>query len=175
MEWMGGKILFFLILRYSLKFQKEGCEYTVAAFVDEYERQLDERGRIILPSKIREMTGSAVYVTQAPFDKCLHLYTESEWEKLSQKIDMLPTATDRNAAAFVRLFFGKATFVPVDKQGRIPLAPRLMEYAGLGRNIVLVGANTRLEIWDSDKWKDYQNGLSDDIMQEGILKYGLNI
>lgn len=147
----------------------------MAAFVDEYERQLDERGRIILPSKIRSMTGNTVYVTQAPFDKCLHLYTEEEWETVADKINKLPTATDRNAAAFVRVFFGKATSVQVDKQGRVPIAPRLLEYAGLSKDVVLVGANTRLELWDSETWKNYQEGLADDIMMDGILKYGLNI
>ena len=147
----------------------------MTAFVDEYERQLDERGRVILPSKIRTLTGNTVYITQAPEDKCLHLYTEEEWDKLAEKINQLPTATDRNAAAFVRVFFGKATAVQVDKQGRIPIAARLLEYAGLKKDIVLVGANKRLEIWDSEKWNEYQNALSDDIVMDGVLKYVLNI
>lgn len=147
----------------------------MANFVDEYERQLDDHNRIILPPKVRELVSETMYVTQAPSEKCLHLYEEKEWERVSEKINQLPTATDRNAAAFVRLFFGKATAVTMDKQGRIPIAKRLIEYAQLGKNIVLVGANTRLEIWDSEKWFAYQNGLSDDIMMEGILKYGLNI
>ena len=75
----------------------------------------------------------------------------------------------------MRLFFGKATSAVIDKQGRIPIAKRLMEYAGLSKDIVLVGANTRLEIWDSAEWDSYQNGLSDDFMLEGIREYGLNI
>lgn len=144
-------------------------------FVDEYERQLDDHGRIILPPKIREGISDIVYVTQAPAEKCLHLYTQEEWDKMSEKINRLPTATDRNAAAFVRMFFGKATAANIDKQGRMTLAKRLIEYAGLTKDIVLVGANTRLEIWDSAKWKEYQNSLSDDIMIDGILKYDLNI
>lgn len=144
-------------------------------FVDEYPRQLDERGRIILPSKVREKMSNTIYVTRSMSDKCLHMYTQEEWDKISEKINQLPTATDRNAAAFVRLFFGKATSAVIDKQGRIPIAKRLMEYAGLSKDIVLVGANTRLEIWDSAEWDSYQNGLSDDFMLEGIREYGLNI
>ena len=144
-------------------------------FVDEYERQIDGHGRIILPPKIREAVSDIVYVTQAPTEKCLHLYTKEEWDKMSEKINALPTTTDRNAAAFVRLFFGKATAASIDKQGRMPVAKRLIEYAGLKKDVVLVGANTRLEIWDSEEWKAYQDGLSDDIMIDGILKYGLNI
>ena len=129
----------------------------MVSFVDEYERQLDERGRIILPSKLRDDIKDTVYITQSTSEKCLHLYTEEEWEKVAQKVNQLPTATDRNAAAFVRLFFGKATAVSVDKQGRVPVSKRLIEYAGLSKDVVLVGANTRLEIWDAEEWNKYQD------------------
>ncbi len=144
-------------------------------FVDEYPRQLDERGRIILPAKVREAMSGIVYVTRSMSDKCLYLYPKEEWERISEKINRLPTATDRNAAAFARLFFGKATCSDVDKQGRVPVSKRLIEYAGLKKDVVLVGANTRLELWDSDEWENYQRELSDDIMIEGISEYGLNI
>lgn len=147
----------------------------MVTFVDEYERQLDERGRIILPSKLREDVNGTVYITQSTSEKCLHLYTEEEWSKVAEKVNQLPTATDYNAAAFVRLFFGKATSVAVDKQGRIPIAKRLLDYAELGKEVVLVGANTRLEIWDAQRWNEYQSKLSENIMLEGILKYNLNI
>ncbi len=146
----------------------------MVSFVDEYERQLDERGRIILPSKLREDIRNTVYITQSTSEKCLHLYTEEEWEKVAEKVNQLPTATDRNAAAFVRLFFGKATAVAVDKQGRVPISKRLIEFAGLMKDVVLVGANTRLEIWDANEWNSYQNELQD-VMLDGILKYNLNI
>ena len=147
----------------------------MVTFVDEYERQLDERGRIILPSKLREDVNGTVYITQSTSEKCLHLYTEEEWSKVAAKVNQLPTATDYNAAAFVRLFFGKATSVAVDKQGRIPIAKRLLDYAELSKEVVLVGANTRLEIWDTRNWEEYQSKLSENIMLEGVLKYNLNI
>ena len=144
-------------------------------FVDEYPRQLDERGRIILPAKVREAMSDTIYVTRSMSDKCLYLYTQEEWDKISEKINQLPTATDVNAAAFARLFFGKAMYADVDKQGRVSISKRLIEYANLKKDVVLVGANTRLEIWDSEEWENYQRGLSDNIMMDGILKYGLNI
>lgn len=147
----------------------------MVTFVDEYERQLDERGRVILPSKLREYVNGTVYITQSTSEQCLHMYTEEEWNKVAEKVNQLPTATDRNAAAFVRLFFGRATAVSVDSQGRIPIAKRLIDFAGLSKEVVLVGANTRLEIWDAAKWNDYQSKLSDNIMMDGILKYNLNI
>lgn len=144
-------------------------------FVDEYSRQLDERGRIILPAKVREKMSDTIYLTRSMSDRCLHLYTQEEWDKISEKITQLPTATDKNAAAFVRIFFGKATMAVIDKQGRVPIAKRLIDYAGLKKDIVLVGANTRLEIWDSEQWDTYQSSLSDDFMLSGIREYGLNI
>ena len=62
----------------------------------------------------------------------------------------------------------------MDKQGRVPVSKRLIEYAGLSKDVVLVGANTRLEIWDAEEWNKYQDELQD-VMFEGILKYNLNI
>ncbi|MBQ3472204.1 MAG: division/cell wall cluster transcriptional repressor MraZ [Clostridia bacterium] len=154
--------------------RKAGDIYMVN-FVDEYPRQLDERGRLILPAKIREMISETVYVTCSLSDNCLLLFTEEEWSNLSEKVNKLPTATDRNAAAFVRLFFGRATSATVDKQGRIPVSKRLIDEAGLGKDVVLVGANTRLELWDSAEWERYQKSISDEVMMEGVLKYDLNI
>jgi len=94
---------------------------------------------------------------------------------MSEKLRQLPTATDKNAAAFVRMFFGRASEVKVDKQGRVAITQRLIEYAGLSRDVVLVGTNTRFELWDGALWEEYQSALSDDVVLEGIEKYGLII
>ena len=116
------------------------------------------------------MTNIRVSLTSAEELSCL-----PKLEKICPKQCTLHVQCQRNAAAFVRLFFGKATSAVIDKQGRVPIAKRLMEYANLKKDVVLVGANTRLEIWDSEEWDRYQDELSDDIMMDGILNYGLNI
>ncbi len=144
-------------------------------FVDEYERQLDDRGRIILPAKVREAIGSNVYITRSPSEKCLHLYTEEEWGIISERLRSLPAAYDKNAAAFVRMFFGTATSCEVDKQGRISVGKRLCEFAGLKKDVVLVGVNTRLEIWSCEEWEAYNSQLSETLILEGIEKFGLII
>ncbi|MBP3360504.1 MAG: division/cell wall cluster transcriptional repressor MraZ [Clostridia bacterium] len=144
-------------------------------FVDEYERQLDERGRIILPAKVREKMGSAVYITRSPAERCLHLYTEEEWESLSERMRALPVTYDKNAAAFVRMFFGTAASCEIDKQGRISVGKRLCEFAGLCKDIVLVGVNTRLEIWAKEEWDKYNSSVSETVILEGIEKFGLII
>ena len=144
-------------------------------FVDEYDRQLDERGRIILPSKVREKISQTVYITQSPTDKCLQIYTEEEWGIISDKLRELPVTTDPNARAFVRLFFGTAASCEVDKQGRILLNKKHIDFAGLTKDIVLTGANTKLEVWDKDEWEKYNESLSSSIIVEGISKYNLAI
>ena len=117
-------------------------------FVDEYRRQLDERGRMILPAKVRELMSQTVYITRSLSEKCLLIYTQEEWEILSGKLSQLPVTTDKNAGMFLRMFFGKAAASEVDKQGRISIPKRLLDFAGMAKDVVLVGANTRLELWD---------------------------
>ncbi len=141
-------------------------------FVGEYERQLDERGRFILPAKIRDKLSGTVYITKAPLEKCLNLYTEEEWEAISQKVHQLPASTDMNAAKFVRKLFSKALICELDKQGRIPLSAKLINEAELKKDIMLVGANNKLEIWDADLWNKMAEEDDDtDIIIEGIQKY----
>ena len=142
-------------------------------FVGEYQRQLDERGRFVLPAKIREKLEGTIYITRAPAEKCLNLYTEEEWENIAEKMRSLPTSIDRNAAKFQRKLFGKASSSEVDKQGRISLTDELKEYAGLKKDVVLCGMNTKLEIWDKDLWEGMDD--DDDIILEGIMKYDINI
>ena len=144
-------------------------------FVDEYDRQLDERGRIILPAKIREKISQTVYITQSPTDKCLQIYTEEEWGNISDKLRDLPVTTDPNARAFVRMFFGTAASCEVDKQGRILLNKKHIDFACLSKDIVLVGANTKIEIWDKLHWDAYNEHVAQNIIIEGLEKYNLTI
>ena len=144
-------------------------------FVGEYSRQLDERGRFILPAKIRENLSGTVYITRSPIDECLNLYTQEEWEIISAKVRSLPTVTDRNVAALQRKLFGKAISCEIDKQGRIPLSAELIEYAKMSKDIVLVGVNSKLEIWDSEKWKQIDDSIDSQTFIDGIAKYGINI
>ncbi len=144
-------------------------------FVGEYPRQLDERNRFILPAKVREKLSETVFITRSPSEKCLNLYTEEEWEIIAQKVRELPTGTDRNAAMFQRRLFGKAMSCEPDKQGRIPLTQELIDFAELKKDIVLVGSNTKLEIWDVNLWNSINACADDDIVLEGIKQYGINI
>jgi len=144
-------------------------------FVGKYPRQLDDRGRFILPAKIREKLSGTVYITQSPVDACLNLYTEEEWEVIAQKVRALPTVTDRNAAALQRKLFGNAISCDLDKQGRIPLNQELIDFAKMKKDIMLVGVNAKLEIWDSEEWQKASDAIDADAVIEGIAKYEINI
>lgn len=145
-------------------------------FVGAYSRQLDERGRFILPAKIREKLSGTVYITKAPLEKCLNLYTEEEWEEISEKLHQLPSGIDVNAAKFIRKLFSKALICELDKQGRIPLSADLIKDADLKKDIMLIGANSKLEIWDADLWNKMSEEDDDvDIIVEGIQKYQILI
>lgn len=144
-------------------------------FVGKYPRQLDDRGRFILPAKIREKLSGTIIITQSPVDRCLNLYTEEEWIAIAQKVRALPTVTDKNAAALQRALFGNATFCDLDKQGRVPLNQELIEYAKMKKDIMLVGVNAKLEIWDSEEWQKASDAIDPEAVIAGIAKYEINI
>lgn len=147
----------------------------MVCFVGEYERQMDDRSRFILPAKIRDKLSGTFYVTMAPLENCLNIYPESEWEVIAQKFSRLPAGTDRKVASLRRKIFGNAIECLMDKQGRVSLNQTLMDYAGIEKDIVLVGANTILEIWDAEEWEKMNTDINDESVIEGIQQYDINI
>lgn len=158
-----------------LQNSEERTVFPVVCFVGEYERQMDDRNRFILPAKIRDKLSGTIYITKAPVEKCLNLYTEEEWEIIAQKFSSLPTGTDTNVGNLQRKIFGNAIDCDLDKQGRVSLSKTLSDYAGISKDIVLVGANTKLEIWDAEAWARVNASIDDDIVIEGIKQYNINI
>ena len=126
-------------------------------FYGRFAHSIDDKGRLILPSKARLELGLAVYVTRG-IDRCLYLYPRSEWERLSQKIRQLPL-TNQDARQFRRFFYGEAAELEVDKQGRILLPGYLREYANLASEVVLIGAEDHLELWNADAYKQENAAL----------------
>ena len=129
----------------------------------EYHHNLDDKGRIIIPSKLREELGENVIVTRG-LEDCLFIYSEKEWSLIVSKLKTLPfTKTD--ARKFTRMFLSGATVAEFDKQGRIKLTNPLIDYASLEKECVIIGVNDRLEIWSKEKWDEFtktsQEELSD--------------
>lgn len=147
----------------------------MASFVGNFPRQLDERGRFVLPAKLRERISGCVHITRSLADKCLMLYTEQEWALLEEQVRDLPTTTNIFAKQFVQVVFGQAWECEVDKQGRIALPDYLLEAAGMKRDIVLAGANAKMEIWDADTYNKTIESLDFDKILAGVSQFGLNI
>ncbi len=124
-------------------------------FIGEYYYNLDTKGRMAIPSKIRNQVGETLIITRG-LDKCLFLYEKKDWEQLAEKIKNLPLS-QANSRAFARLMLAGAMEVTIDNQGRILIPDYLRNYADLKKKIVLVGVYDRLEIWDEDNWNTYKN------------------
>lgn len=142
-------------------------------FIGEYQHTLDDKGRIIIPSKFREELGEEFVMTKG-LDNCLFVYPKSEWIILEDKLKALPL-TNRDARAFVRFFFAGASECVLDKQGRVLVPPNLREHSKLDKEAVVIGVSTRMEIWSKDEWdayNDYDN-LSYDSIAENMAALGI--
>ena len=120
--------------------------------IGEYHHNIDEKGRLIIPSKFREEIGNSFVVTRG-LDGCLFVYSLVEWEKIVNKLKKLPF-TKKDARTFMRFFLASATVCEFDKQGRINLVSSLIEYAGIKKECAIIGVNDRLEIWSLDKYNN---------------------
>ena len=127
----------------------------------EYNHTIDAKGRLIVPETFREILGDEFVVTKG-LDNCLFVYPNDEWQKFEEKLQTLPL-TNKNARQFTRFFLAGAASVEVDKQGRILLPSVLREFAGLEKDVVLVGVASRIEIWSRDRWNESISTYDDDM------------
>ena len=124
-------------------------------FMGEYHHNIDEKGRIVIPTKFREILADNFIVTRG-IEKCLYVYAKKDWDKLVSKLNTLPF-TKKDARNFIRSFFSGATECEFDRQGRTCIASPLIVYAGLTKECVIIGANDRIEIWDAAAWNTLLN------------------
>ena len=120
----------------------------------EYKHSIDDKGRLAIPAKFRAKVERGAIITRG-LDKCLFVFTMSEWEKLAEKLVALPLA-QANSRAFSRLMLSGAADVELDSQGRILIPESLREYAGLSKNSVIAGVYNRMEIWNAETWNEYK-------------------
>jgi len=119
-------------------------------FMGEYHHTIDEKGRIIIPSKFRYDLGESFIVTRG-LDGCLFVYPKTEWENIVNKYKELPNV--KEARNFMRFFLSGAVLAEFDKQGRINISAPLITYAGLKKDCIVIGVNDRIEIWSKEKWE----------------------
>ena len=117
----------------------------------EFNHSIDAKGRLIIPSKLRESLGEHFVITKG-MDGCLFLYPENEWEAFEDKLRTLPL-TNKKARDFKRFFLGSAVEGELDKQGRVLISSSLRAYASLDKEVVLAGVLDKVEIWGEDAWE----------------------
>lgn len=139
-------------------------------FMGEYHHNIDDKNRLVIPSNYRELLGETFIITRG-LEKCLYVYTESEWQKIVDKLASLPF-TKKDARIFVRSFFSAAASCNLDKQGRISINTPQSTYASLTKECVIIGANDRLEIWSKSEWNKFNTEYSETL--ESVAEHLFN-
>ena len=126
-----------------------------------------------MPAKLREDMGEKFIITKG-LDGCLFGFSQNEWENFETKLKTLPL-TNKNARDFVRFFLSGAMECEIDKQGRFLISSNLRNVATLENEVVIIGVGTRIEIWNKDKWKEYnsEENISADDIAENMTMLGI--
>lgn len=141
--------------------------------IGEYEHSIDTKGRLSMPAKLKADIGEKFVVTKG-LEGCLFVYSLTEWQNFEEKLRAFPL-TNKNARTLTRFFLAGATECEIDKQGRFLIASNLREYANLEKEVVIIGVLGRIEIWDKQKWKEFnekENNSVEDIA-ESLAELGI--
>lgn len=143
----------------------------LTALMGTYHHNIDAKGRMSFPTKLRDLLGGEFYVTKSINQKCLTIYSKSEWEKLANKIAELP---DSMGGLDIKrwLFSGAGELVP-DKQGRVLIPSDLREFAGLKKDVVVIGLDDKAEIWDKELWDAQQRNMDMSAMLAAMQQLGI--
>lgn len=132
-------------------------------FLGEHRHGLDAKGRVIFPVRMREDLGAQV-VLQKGIEPCVYVLPLDEWERQVERVRSLPT-THPDARRYARFFFSQASSERIDRQGRLTVPQPFRAYAALDRDVVIVGAGARVELWDAERWEaqrsDVESRLED--------------
>jgi len=148
------------------------------AFSGKYYYTVDPKGRIIIPAPFREIITSnysaKLFITNAPFDKCLHIYPMEEWNKLQEQVRTKPRS-DQAIRFFLRRVIASAIETEMDRQGRVLIPVSLREDASINSNIVMAGQIDRIELWDRSEWDTWFDPAKVDrkAIEDKLAEYGL--
>ncbi|MEG0797999.1 MAG: division/cell wall cluster transcriptional repressor MraZ [Acidaminococcaceae bacterium] len=139
----------------------------------EFQHNIDAKGRLFMPAKLREALSDHFVVTRG-LDGCLFVYDNQNWEVLVNKLKQA-TMMKKEARDVARYFFAGATEVECDKQGRILLPLTLRTHAALDKDTVIVGVGNRAEIWDAQRWQSYNAVISAEVTEnvEQLVDLGI--
>jgi len=117
---------------------------------------LDDKGRLALPARFRPELEDGLVICKGQ-DRCLYVFTEAEFAQMTEGLKSTPV-TNAKVREYSRVLFASASNETPDSQGRITIPPALRNYAGLTKECAVIGANTRIEIWDAAAWQAYLAG-----------------
>ena len=129
----------------------------------EFHHNIDEKNRLVIPSKFRSELGEKFIVTRG-LDKCLFVFSLVEWDKFASKLKTLPF-THRDARNFTRFLLSGAADCELDRSGRVCITSPLIEYADITKECVIIGANDRIEIWSKESWDKFINDNEDNLSE----------
>ena len=143
----------------------------LTALMGTYHHNIDAKGRMSFPTKLRDLLGGEFYVTKSINQKCLTIYSKEEWEKLAAKFAALP---DSMGGLDIKrwLFSGAGELIP-DKQGRVLIPSDLREFAGLTKDVVVIGLDDKAEIWDKELWDNQQSNMDMEKMLAAMQQLGI--
>ena len=130
-------------------------------FIGEFHHNIDDKGRIAIPSKYRDILGNNFVITRG-IEHCIYVYPNDTFNHIVTKLESLPF-TKKDARAFMRFFMSGATAIELDKQGRVNVPSPLITYANLSKKCVIVGTGDRLEIWDEDAFNEFMSSCNDEM------------
>jgi len=131
-------------------------------FVGTHTPKLDDKGRVILPAKFRDQLAAGMFVTRGQ-ERCLYVFSQREFEDINEKIRQA-SITSKQSRDFIRLFLSGASQEIPDSQNRINIPQNLRSYAGLDRELTVIGAGARAEIWDTETWNTYYENAESDFV-----------
>jgi protein mraZ len=130
-------------------------------FIGEFHHNIDDKGRIAIPSKYREILGDNFVITRG-IEHCIYVYPNDTFNHIVTKLESLPF-TKKDARAFTRFFMSGATAIELDKQGRVNVPSPLISYANLSKKCVIVGTGDRLEIWNEGAFNEFMGSCNDEM------------
>lgn len=134
----------------------------------EYRHTIDAKGRLFVPSKLREVLGEHFVITKG-LDQCLCAYPDAAWEALEEKIRALPMSKSRDLQRF---FFSAAADAEPDKQGRILIPQNLRNFANLQKEVAVIGVSGHAEIWDAERWDAYNGSITTEAIADAMEDLG---
>ena len=142
-------------------------------FLGEYSHSVDDKGRVVMPSKFRGELDDGLVITKGQ-ERCLYVFPNDRWETEADKVLKLPL-TDMKARSYSRTFFASASNQTLDRAGRCQIPEQLRSYADLGKDVTVIGVADRVEIWDPKAWvvaaqegDDYYADIQEALSGEGI-------